>query len=436
LKTAADGSLLAATAGTDYENILTFGDGLTRTVNDVDCDTASITAFGCLLATDWSLFNNKVSTTSIDTITEVETLWSVTNILTESDIDASAELLALMDDETGSGALVFSTLPSLTGFISTASSTVIGNFNITGNSTSTNATTTNLNVSNDLSVGSTAGTGDSVFQLANDTDAWSVGYYSGDKTFRIASSTNLASNVYFQIGKSGTTTLSSGLGLESGSDEALCIDPTTFEITRGGASCAASSIRFKEEIENLSYGLEAIRKLRPVSYQYKESERPGDDSRYLGFIAEEMIEVIPEVVEIDGEGLPGGIDYAKLAPVFAKAMQELYDGALTRVRDWLADAANGVTSLFAKKVYTEMLCVKKSDGSDICVTGDQLAALFSSTSIPQVVPAAPPPAPEPEAEPQQEPEPEPAPPTVSPEPAEPEATESASEPISEPLAQW
>ena len=435
LKTAADGSLLAATAGTDYENVLTFGDGLTRTANDIDCDTASIAVFGCLLATDWGIFNSKVSTTSIDTITEVETLWGVSNILIESDIDASSELLAIMDDETGSGPLVFGTLPSLAGFISTASSTVIGNFNITGNSTSTNATTTNLNVSNDLSVGSTAGTGDSVFQLANDTDAWSVGYYSADKTFRIASSTNLTSNVYFQIGKSGTTTLSSGLGLESGSDEVLCIDPTTFEITRGGASCAASSLRFKEEIENLSYGLEAIRRLRPVSYQYKESERPGDDSRYLGFIAEEMIEVIPEVVEMDGEDLPGGIDYAKLAPVFAKAMQELYDGALSRVREWLADAANGITSLFAKEVYTEMLCVKKSDGLDVCVTGDQLSALLSVASLSASAPVTPPLVPDLESEPDTESESEPESPTASLESAEPEAAVSTSEPVSEPPAQ-
>jgi hypothetical protein len=53
---------------------------------------------------------------------------------------------------------------------------------------------------------------------------------------------------------------------------------------------------------------------------------------------------------------------------------------LAAVGAWLADATNGVTKLFAKEVHTEELCVKKSDGSDVCVTGDQLAALLSSGS--------------------------------------------------------
>lgn len=54
-----------ATAGTDYEVPLTFGDGLTRTLNDVDCDIASAAAFGCLTAADWSTFNNKISSSSL-----------------------------------------------------------------------------------------------------------------------------------------------------------------------------------------------------------------------------------------------------------------------------------------------------------------------------------------------------------------------------------
>lgn len=76
---------------------------------------ASAANKGFLTSTDWSLFNNKVSTTSIDTISEVETLWGSINVLTETEIDASSELAALMDDETGSGgALVFASSPTIT----------------------------------------------------------------------------------------------------------------------------------------------------------------------------------------------------------------------------------------------------------------------------------------------------------------------------------
>ncbi len=40
-------------------NTLTAGDGLTRTVDDMDCDTASGSVFGCLSSADWTTFNNK-----------------------------------------------------------------------------------------------------------------------------------------------------------------------------------------------------------------------------------------------------------------------------------------------------------------------------------------------------------------------------------------
>ena len=53
--------------------------------------------------------------TEWDTEGEVQTAWGSVNILLETEIDASSELLALMDDETGSGALTFATDPTLVG---------------------------------------------------------------------------------------------------------------------------------------------------------------------------------------------------------------------------------------------------------------------------------------------------------------------------------
>lgn len=58
---AASGVLSDAVADTDYQVPLTFGDGLTRTSNDIDCDTASGSVFGCLTSADWTTFNNKLS---------------------------------------------------------------------------------------------------------------------------------------------------------------------------------------------------------------------------------------------------------------------------------------------------------------------------------------------------------------------------------------
>ncbi len=58
-------------AAGNVTNTLTAGDGITRNTDDLDCDTASGSVFGCLASADWTTFNNKqapgfqISTTSL-----------------------------------------------------------------------------------------------------------------------------------------------------------------------------------------------------------------------------------------------------------------------------------------------------------------------------------------------------------------------------------
>jgi len=56
---------------------------------------------------------------TIDTAAELDTIVADENILIETEIDASSELLAIMDDETGTGVLVFGTAPTFTTNITT-----------------------------------------------------------------------------------------------------------------------------------------------------------------------------------------------------------------------------------------------------------------------------------------------------------------------------
>jgi len=60
-----------------------------------------------------------------------------------------------------------------------------------------------------------------------------------------------------------------------------------------------------------------------------------------------------------------------------------------------------------KKVQTEELCVKKSDGSNICLTGDQLQAMVNNQGLVTPPPSEPIPEPTPEPTPTSEPTPEP-----------------------------
>ena len=88
----------------------------------------------------------------------------------------------------------------------------------------------------------------------------------------------------------------------------------------GGTWSSISDRRAKKNIKGLSYGLEEIIKLKPSIYNYKD----GGKTKSLGFIAQEMNEVIPEVVEVpENEDEMMSIRYTELIPVLTKAIQEL-----------------------------------------------------------------------------------------------------------------
>jgi hypothetical protein len=78
--------------------------------------------------------------------------------------------------------------------------------------------------------------------------------------------------------------------------------------------------RLKEDVNDMAYGLDEVAELRPVSFEWRDS--PDDDIHY-GFIAQEVAEVLPEVVE--GSGVPGdplGMNYAEIVPLLVSAVQE------------------------------------------------------------------------------------------------------------------
>lgn len=80
-----------------------------------------------------------------------------------------------------------------------------------------------------------------------------------------------------------------------------------------------SSERFKENIKDLHYGLETLKQLRSREFDYK-----GEAARHdIGFIAEEVVKVVPEVVGLDLEGKPEAVMYDRLTSLLCKAIQEL-----------------------------------------------------------------------------------------------------------------
>jgi hypothetical protein len=95
----------------------------------------------------------------------------------------------------------------------------------------------------------------------------------------------------------------------------------------------------KENIQDISYGLDAVMKLKPISFRWKDKNCSLGTGNNLGFIAQDLEQVIPDVVvhsitspeeienartekgiELDPETY--GVKYSELIPVMVKAMQE------------------------------------------------------------------------------------------------------------------
>lgn len=92
-----------------------------------------------------------------------------------------------------------------------------------------------------------------------------------------------------------------------------------------------SDRRIKSNIQEISYGLQTILKLKPVSYfqhnsSVKENELDISDegSQQIGFIAQELYEEVPEAVDKpkNEDTELWGVDYTKIIPVLVKAIQE------------------------------------------------------------------------------------------------------------------
>ena len=82
-----------------------------------------------------------------------------------------------------------------------------------------------------------------------------------------------------------------------------------------GSWTNASDIAYKKDIEEITYGIETVKQIKPRKYKHK-----GNDENDVGFIAQELETVVPEVVSGDEGGK--GISYGNLTAVLTKALQE------------------------------------------------------------------------------------------------------------------
>jgi len=106
------------------------------------------------------------------------------------------------------------------------------------------------------------------------------------------------------------------VGANSGTSK-IVLDAVDVQITNGFTT--TSDIRLKENFEPMSNALELVTQLNGTYYTWKKDA--GDDKpRKLGFIAQEIEKVIPELVKTDSEGMKS-VDYIGVVPVLVEALK-------------------------------------------------------------------------------------------------------------------
>ncbi|MGQ0541597.1 MAG: tail fiber domain-containing protein [Blastocatellia bacterium] len=94
--------------------------------------------------------------------------------------------------------------------------------------------------------------------------------------------------------------------------------PVCFNIIdRFFAVCAPSSIRYKENVNDYLQGLDLIRRLRPVTYNWKAG---GQED--LGLIAEEVAKEEPQLAMYNEKGEINGVRYDRVGVIAVNAIKE------------------------------------------------------------------------------------------------------------------
>jgi hypothetical protein len=133
--------------------------------------------------------------------------------------------------------------------------------------------------------------------------------------------------------------------------------------TAGGTSAYQnlSDARLKKNISQLNNALEKVMKLRGVSFDWCRDEHPEmnfEKQRQVGFIAQEVKEVLPEAVQQDGNGV-FSLAYTKVIPLLVEAMKEQTkkSDALAKEKDAKISALEqrlaALEQLVAKQLNTE-----------------------------------------------------------------------------------
>lgn len=189
---------------------------------------------------------------------------------------------------------------------------------------------------------------------------------SSQTLLRVATSTNQNILVVANTGSVGIGTSTPAYKLQ------VYIDAThEGHVDANGAWAQTSDENLKKNILTLDGALDKIMQLRGVRYDWR-ADASANSSANIGFIAQEVEKVFPQFVDTGANGVKG-VAYGAFTPVLLQAIKEIQTEILGFAQSITTQVITAITGHFNN------ICLKKSDGSDVCVTGDQLSALLDAS---------------------------------------------------------
>jgi hypothetical protein len=158
------------------------------------------------------------------------------------------------------------------------------------------------------------------YQLGNDSTANGSGMALFGSTFTTTGQYR-QSGMYVYSNQVGGMTLhaegSNSMYLSTNGTTAITINSAQ-NTTFAGTITENSSLRYKENVETIKYGLDKVLQMRGVTYDKKDN-----GVKEMGVIAEEIYDVLPEVVLKNEEGEIDSVSYGRITAVLIEAIKDL-----------------------------------------------------------------------------------------------------------------
>jgi hypothetical protein len=196
----------------------------------------------------------------------------------------------------------------------------------------------------------------------------------GDGAWAIPVTLAVGSSGQIQFNSSGSLAASSGLTWDSSSqrlgvgtsnpDYTLHVQGTVAGV---GSYVQLSDARFKQNVKKIRDSLQKIMALRGVTYKWIDAVSFGDQTN-IGFIAQEIEAVIPEIIDTDEKGIKR-VRYSELIPILVEAFKEMQSEMVSLQVDSF-EKEKEIRKISQENIaIKKLLCEKFSDAS-LCKNGE------------------------------------------------------------------